>query len=383
MLACIDFTMLMFKISAAKLATQKFLLIWFCEKANSVLGKQGKLLKYQHLIANPKTQATWTHSYGNKLGWLAQVMPGQVKGTEAIFFIPKDKVLRTRAKGITYGLITCLIRPKKIEEPNRTRFVAGGDRVHYPFKAGTPTANLIIVKLLVNSVISTPGARFFTMNIKNFYLCTPMMRYEYMRLKLSNMPEDVVAHYHLLDIKTPNGYVYCKIRQGMYGLLQAGIIPRELLAKRLKEHGYNQSKTTPGLWTHEWCTITFSLVVNNFGLKYIGEAHAQHLIQAVQKHYTCLFEKEGERYCRLTIKWDYASKKVHLLMPLYVEKVLKRFQHPPHIVPQDQLHQSKRHMVQKSNIPTHPISLHPSIKQERNSFRRSQGYFCISCKLLT
>jgi hypothetical protein len=60
-----------------------------------------------------------------------------------------------------------LIRPEKIDEPNRTRLVAGGDRVHYPFDTGTPTANLLTIKLLINSVISTPGTRFFTMDIKN------------------------------------------------------------------------------------------------------------------------------------------------------------------------------------------------------------------------
>jgi hypothetical protein len=150
-----------------------------------------------------------------------------------------------------YGLITCLIRPVKTDEPNQTRLVAGGDRVHYPFNAGTPTANLLTVKLLINSVISTTGARFFMMDIKNFYLCTPMTRYEYMQFKLANMPEDVITHYHLKDIATPDGYVYCKICQGMYGLPQAGIIAQELLAERLKEHGYTQSKTMPGLWTHE------------------------------------------------------------------------------------------------------------------------------------
>ncbi len=106
--------------------------------------------------------------YGNELGHLAQGMPSQTKGTDTIFFIPWHKVLKERAKDITYGLITCLVRPKKIEEPNRTRLVAGGDRVHYPFNAGTPTADLLTVKLLINSVISTPGARFFTMDIKNF-----------------------------------------------------------------------------------------------------------------------------------------------------------------------------------------------------------------------
>ncbi len=74
--------------------------------ANSVLGEQGELLKYHHLIANPKTQATWTHSYGKELGWLAQGMPGRVKGTDMIFFIPRDKVPKVRAKDITYSLIT-------------------------------------------------------------------------------------------------------------------------------------------------------------------------------------------------------------------------------------------------------------------------------------
>ncbi len=72
----------------------------------------------------------------------------------------------------------------------------------------------------------------------------------------------------------------------MYSLPQAGIIAQELLAKRLKEHGYSQSKTTPGLWTHEWQPITFSLVVDNFGVKYVGKEHAQHLLQMVQKYHT-------------------------------------------------------------------------------------------------
>jgi hypothetical protein len=101
-------------------------------------------------------------------------------GMDTIFFIPKNKVPRARAKGVTYRLITCLIRPEKTNEPNQTRLVAGGDRVHYPFDAGTPAANLLTVKLLITNVIFTPGAGFFRMDIKKFYLCTPMMRHKYM-----------------------------------------------------------------------------------------------------------------------------------------------------------------------------------------------------------
>jgi hypothetical protein len=97
MFACIDITKLKFEISAAKLATQKFPVIWFCKMTDSILDKQGELLKYHHLIANPKTRTTWTHSYGNKLGWLVQGMPSRVKGTDMIFFIPRDRVPRAMA----------------------------------------------------------------------------------------------------------------------------------------------------------------------------------------------------------------------------------------------------------------------------------------------
>jgi hypothetical protein len=109
MLACIDITKPNFEISAAKMASQKLPMTWFCEMANSVLVKQGELLEYWHLIANPKTRATWTHSYGNKLGRLAQGMPGQAKEMDTIFFIPRHLVPKERARDVTYRLITCLI----------------------------------------------------------------------------------------------------------------------------------------------------------------------------------------------------------------------------------------------------------------------------------
>ncbi len=182
-----------------------------------------------------------------------------------------------------------------------------------------------------------------------------------MQLKLSDMPEDVIAHYHLLNIATPDGYVYCKICQGMYGLPQAGIIAQEPLAKRLKEHGYSQSETMPGLSTHEWRPITFSYVLDHLGVKYIGEEHAQHLLQTVKKYFTCLFKKKGERYCGLTIKWDYVGKKVHLLIPSYVEKALKHFQHPPPIIPQDQPHQHIKKMYGAKVHLANPLDTSPPL----------------------
>ena len=276
------------------------------------------------------------HSYRNEIGRLAQGMPGRNTGTNTIVFIKKNQVPQDRAKDATYGLITCLVRPEKIDEPNRTRLVAGGDRVHYPGDSGTPTADLLTVKLLLNSIISTPNAKFMTMDIEDFYLNTPMARYEYMRLRLANMPEDVIAHYRLNKIATPEGYIYCEIQKGMYGLPHAGIIAQQLLEERLQKDGYRQSKTTPGLWQQDTCPISFSLVADDFRVKYVGEENAQHLLDTVRKYYKCSCDWKGERYCGLTIKWDYKGWKVHLSMPGYVQKALTRFQHPLPAKRQDQ-----------------------------------------------
>jgi hypothetical protein len=214
-------------------------------------------------------------------------MPDHNTGTNTIIFIKNDHVPKARAKDVTYGLITCLIQPEKIDKPNRTTFVAGGDRVRYPSNAGTPTANLLTTKILINSIISTAGTKFMTMDIKDFYLNTPMARYKYMQLRIADMPEDVIKHYNLRDRATPDGYGHCEIQKGMYGLPQAGIIAQQLLEECLQKHGYRQSQTTPGLWKHDTHPICFSLVVDNFGVKYMGKENAQHLLDTVQQYYKC------------------------------------------------------------------------------------------------
>ena len=78
-----------------------------------------------------------------------------------------DEIPSERRKNITYARIACNRRPQK-EEVNCTRIVVGGNLINCPFDCGTPTADLITVKLLLNSVISTPHARWMTLGIKTF-----------------------------------------------------------------------------------------------------------------------------------------------------------------------------------------------------------------------
>ena len=108
----------------------------------------------------------------------------------------------------------------------RTIFKVGACRVNSPVDCGTPTLYLTTVKLLLNSIVSTLNAKFMTIDIKDFYSNTPMAQSEYMRLKISNLPESVVHHYNLAEKATRYGYVYVEIKRGMYGLAQAGLIAR-------------------------------------------------------------------------------------------------------------------------------------------------------------
>ena len=134
----------------------------------------GKLLNYKQLIRNPKYKKKWSISSANEFGRLANGVGGRTKNpTNTIKFIRKDDIPKDRRKDVTYGSFVCNIRPEK-KEKERTRFVVGGDRINYPGEVATPTADMLVAKLLFNSVVSTRDAKFMTMDISNFYLMTPL-----------------------------------------------------------------------------------------------------------------------------------------------------------------------------------------------------------------
>ena len=113
----------------------------------------------------------------------------------------------------------------------------------------------------------------------------------------------------------------------MYGLPQAGLIAQQLLEKRLNVEGFYQSELVPGLWTHELRPISFSLVVDDFGVKYEGEEHAKHLVSVLEEHHDTTTDWNGSKYIGLTLDWDYERREVHLSMPGYVKKAREEFGH--------------------------------------------------------
>jgi hypothetical protein len=260
----------------------------------------------KHLLVNPKYKEVWGKLYTTELGHLAQGIPGVSKGTDTIVFIRWDKVLIDRIKDITYGRMCINYCPEK-DVSNQTRLTVGGDRVNYPGNCGTPTVDMVTVKLHLNSVISTKGAHYCTIDLKDFYLMTPMARPEFMHMKIKALLAKIIELYKLKDKASSDGFIYIKIQKGMYGLTQAGILAQELLKKCLNKHGDRQSPPTPGLWRHDFRPISFMLCVDDFGIKYIGRKHAEHLNSILSKHYRCLHDWDGQRYLGMNLDWDYTG----------------------------------------------------------------------------
>jgi hypothetical protein len=89
-----------------------------------------------------------------------------------------------------------------------------------------------------------------TIDTSNFYLNLLLAHPEYIQIKISNIPEEIINEYNLRNKVTESGHVHIEANKGMYGLPQAGLIANELLKKQLNERGYHQSKLILGLLTH-------------------------------------------------------------------------------------------------------------------------------------
>ena len=176
-----------------------------------------------------------------------------------------------------------------------------------------------------------------TLDTKDFYYETAMDRYEYMKIALACILDEMIELYSLRTIIS-DGWVYLEIRKGMPGLKKAVRIANDQLKAHLAHFGFAPVPRTPALWKHDTKPILFSLVVDNFGVKYIGKENADYLIQALQKLYIISIDWTGSLFCGLTIDWDYAARTCDISMPEYLQAALLKFQHPAPKRPQHAPH---------------------------------------------
>ena len=114
------------------------------------------------------------------------------------------------------------------------------------------------------------------MDIKDFYLNTSLPRPKHIKIPVNIIPQDVHDQCNLKDLEE-DGNVYVQVDKTIYGLPQAGRLSNDALITKLAADDYAQSKRTPGLFLHKARPISFTLVVDDFGVKCVGREHAEHL----------------------------------------------------------------------------------------------------------
>jgi hypothetical protein len=111
----------------------------------------GKEMEYMARMKDPRLQPLWTRGFGNKCGHLFQGI--------------RDRALMAKYK------------PRQ-EKRERVRLTVGGDRLDYSDDVATSMVDITTFKILINSTLSTEEAAMMMMDIKNFYLGTPLPRYK-------------------------------------------------------------------------------------------------------------------------------------------------------------------------------------------------------------
>ena len=159
-------------------------------------------------MLDPKYKKNWSTSSANEFGLLDSGVGGRIKNpTNTTKFIKRKDKPGSRRNDVTYGYFVCNVRNEKSEK-KRTRLVIGGDRINYPGELATPTADMLVAKILFNSVVSTRNAKFMTMDISNFYRMTPLKRPEYIHISIKDIPEEFINEYQLRKLVDDKGSIH-------------------------------------------------------------------------------------------------------------------------------------------------------------------------------
>ena len=156
-----------------------------------------------------------------------------------------------------------------------------------------------------------------------------MKENEYVRIHLKHIPQDIRDKYQINSLVHSNGFVYVRIKKGMYGLKQADVLAYQNLVQNMKQHGYQPCPLSPGIWNHTTRKTKFYVWVDDFGVKYNNDEDANHLLNSLKQHYSITTDWKGEEYCGLSIKWDYKNRHVDISMPGFIDKVLLHHEKTP------------------------------------------------------
>jgi hypothetical protein len=270
----------------------------------------------------------WQTTFGKEFGGMAQgdKKTGQ-KGTNTMFVKTHDKLAHVLQAGKKFTFANPVVDywPQK-EDPNRIRVTALGNLVSNEGELSVQTADINTAKIHWNSVISNKKAKYMCLDTKNFYLTAALKYFEYMKIPLALFPSWIVEQYGLAK-HLKEGWVYLEMRQAVWGLPQAGILGNKRLRRKVAPFGYYKCVETPGLWKQETRPLTFTLIVDDFGVKYESKDDVDHLIASIKSTYKVTKDWTGNLYCGVSLDWDYINRRVDTSMPGYIKKKLQEYNH--------------------------------------------------------
>jgi hypothetical protein len=278
------------------------------------LNVDGSRLTSASALKGPEKEL-WEKAHGEEIIRLIESETGRFihrsempQGRKAAYYNPQLKI-KVKADGTIY----------------RVRGTIGGDQIIYPGVTTAYTAHLETIRILLNAVVSE-DAFFMTADIKDFYLGTPLPNVEYMRISLKHIPLDVQERYNIASM-VHNGYVLMEISKGIYGLPQAGKLAQDRLVAHLAKNGYIQCVNTPCLFIHQTNGVAFTLVVDDFLIKYSDRKDVNHLLTVLRELYTITTEFGAtQKYVGITLHHNRAQRHIDMSIPGYVQKAIQRFQ---------------------------------------------------------
>ena len=108
-----------------------------------------------------------------------------------------------------------------------------------------------------------------------------------------------------------------------------GHFSQQNAGKCLAKQGYRELPHTPGLFRHKTRQVWFTLVVDDFGIKYGGEENAKHSLGVLKEFYEMEEYWTRSLYCGITLNFHYKNQYVDIAMPNYVPNQLLKYGLPP------------------------------------------------------
>ena len=121
---------------------------------------------------------------------------------------------------------------------NQSQITAGENQLELQGDTSAEIVGLETAKMVFNIVVSTLEEKFMTIDTSNMYLSTSLQEYQYMKVNINMIPQEVIDHYNLQNKVTEDGWVYCEIRKAIYGLKESGKLANTKLQAVLATEGY-------------------------------------------------------------------------------------------------------------------------------------------------